>query len=400
MLIVISTAITYTVINTNQITQLAETVQIKQTSDVEKISEEFQIDTMSVDDNQFNMTLTNTGNVPVHITRLWVENTTDSTWPLAKFELNYLLAPGNTTRNIGQDIGLAALDSQSYLLKFVTDRGNTERAFINSVGDADSVFVNLRASPTTVSDTFTTTLVLEVINIGTKQLLNLQPDIAVVPSSPTCTPLDVTSDPIVPFDSLAPGNIATFEWVYRMNCPDAADSALFTASLIGSTVSDSVTVTVQPVTLAQNSEVTLQDVAIGSLFLKNMLIFHAETFDVPEANPPNVSYQMYSASPDIGVDGVNVPMDAVLLSSFFMQNATTIITVSEGKWNASMTMVHDPLPSTLRDSGADMLFHFEDNVAGNPDNSQGSSARDLANCGGIQILPTISITSDNDDAEE
>ena len=75
------------------IDNFAESIGIKQTLDYERQTEEFEVVKVSIVNNKFNFTLQNTGNIPVKITRLWVKNTTDSTWPFSKFDLNAVIAP-------------------------------------------------------------------------------------------------------------------------------------------------------------------------------------------------------------------------------------------------------------------------------------------------------------------
>ena len=115
-----------------QITQAAETVEIKQTTNFEKVTEEFEVVSIGTVNEQFNMTVTNSGDIPVHLTRLWVENTTDSTWPISKYDLDVSIPSGGSVKNIGQNIGLSALDSQSYQMKLVSERGNTEIAAVGA----------------------------------------------------------------------------------------------------------------------------------------------------------------------------------------------------------------------------------------------------------------------------
>ena len=124
MIIVITTAITYTSFSMNQMTQLAETIGIKQTQSFEATTEEFQLVKVRTDNNRFNMTVQNTGDIPVHLNRLWIENTTDSSFPISKFDLDVSIPPGGTVQNIGQNIDLTALDTQSYYAQLITTRGN------------------------------------------------------------------------------------------------------------------------------------------------------------------------------------------------------------------------------------------------------------------------------------
>jgi len=171
--IVIATSIVgYVTYSTNVITIISESVQIKQTINYERNTEEFEVVKVGTVNNKFNFTLQNTGNIPVKITRLWVENTTDSTWPASKFNINTAIAPGATITNVGQNIDLVSLSTQSYLMKLVTERGSSQILILNSVGE-ESLYLKLHAAPTVVATDFTTTLTLEVINTGTSQLLNL-----------------------------------------------------------------------------------------------------------------------------------------------------------------------------------------------------------------------------------
>ena len=56
MLIMMSTSISYTAVSMNQVTELAETVAEKQVVDYEQFTEEYGIVSITLVDNQFNMT--------------------------------------------------------------------------------------------------------------------------------------------------------------------------------------------------------------------------------------------------------------------------------------------------------------------------------------------------------
>jgi len=156
----------------NKITEVAQTVEIKQTIDLQKTTEKFDVVTIANVNNKFNMTVTNRGDIPVHLTRLWVENTTDNSWPVSKYDLDIAIPYGGSVTNIGQNLALTAKDTQSYQIKFVTERGNTQKMFVNSVA-ADSIYLSLSVTPTIVPTTFSTTILLEVINTGSNQLHQL-----------------------------------------------------------------------------------------------------------------------------------------------------------------------------------------------------------------------------------
>jgi len=68
--------------------------------------------------------------------------------------------------------------------------------------------------------------------------------------------------------------------------------------------------------------------------------------------------------------------------AFFTNNGSQTITVPAGIWNASLALRSEPVGSSV-DTNYDMIFHFEDGQNINPDNSEGSSNRDLEGCGGV-----------------
>ncbi len=398
--VVIATSIVgYVTYSTNVISIISESVQIKQTINYERNTEEFEVVKVSTVNNKFNFTLQNTGNIPVNVTRLWVQNTTDSTWPSSKFNINTAIAPGATITNVGQNIDLVSLSTQSYLMKLVTERGSSQILILNSVGE-ESLYLKLHAAPTVVATDFTTTLILEVINTGTSQLLNLQAEMdSVTPSCGiTCATLVSGPDPAT-FSSLDLGDVATFEWVYSLT-GDNLDQFTFTASLVNGIDTDSTTVSVQAVQFAENSDVSLTTAGLVVPSIDDsILVFHQETFSVPASTPPNITYQMYSATPDGGVDGTLVQLDTVLLSSFYTKNGTDTITIPAGKWNASLYLQSEALPSSLNPNTAysNMTFHFEDGQGVNPDNSESDATRDLQPGAGSASLIIVEETVNGSD---
>ena len=57
MLIMMATSITYTGVSMNQVAELAETVAEKQVTDYEQFTEEYSIVKISIENQQFNMTV-------------------------------------------------------------------------------------------------------------------------------------------------------------------------------------------------------------------------------------------------------------------------------------------------------------------------------------------------------
>jgi hypothetical protein len=380
MIIIISTAITYTTYSMNQVTQLAESVETKQVNDFERTNESFEVVKVRNDNNQFNMTVINTGDVPVHLTRLWVENTTDSTFPISKYDLDIALAPGASVYNIGQNLGLSVLDSQSYYAQLISERGNQKQLFLNSAADT-SLFLRLSASPSVFPTTFATTVTLEIINTGTTQLLNLTPEMVSV-TTPTCNQCTynelVTVNP-TSFDSLAPGDTALFEWVYDFS-GENGDQLTFTAGLQNDIRADSVTVTLQTIESALNAEVSLESGGLGDQVLidDSTILFHAETESTPSGE-----YQMWSGVGDGGSNGHRISLHTET-PHFLTNNGSDPVTIPEGNWNVALMAKSDPVPNSLDLGGSDkydMIFHFEDGDGGDPDNSEGRAQLDLEECG-------------------
>ncbi|MHA7647239.1 LamG-like jellyroll fold domain-containing protein [Nitrosopumilus sp. S4] len=395
MIIIISTAITYTTFSMNQVTQLAESVETKQIYDYERTTEKFEILNVRNDNNQFNMTIKNTGELPVHLTRLWIENTTDSTWPISKFDLDVSIPPGSTVSNIGQNIGLTALDTQSYFAQIISERGNQNQMYLNSVGDT-SLFIRLSATPSVLPSSFTTAVILEVINTGTTQLVNLQPEMVSV-STPTCTNCffeELQSATPSSFDSLKPGDTAIFEWVYSFD-GENGDQIQFIAGLKNDIRTDTATVTLQTIESALNAEVAIESGGLGDQVLidDDILLFHLET-DIVDSG---TAYQMWSGIGDGGGDGLRIQLDQTN-PHFVTNNGSKAISIPEGAWTVAMMLKSEEVPTSLKGDGVDMIFHFEDGDGAAPDNSEGSSSRDLDECGVSNYVQSVSIGTN--DAEE
>lgn len=380
MMIMMSTSITYTAVSMNQVAELAETVADKQVTDYEQFTEEYEVVTISIADNQFNMTVKNTGDIPVHLNRLWVENTTSgSTWLPGKFELDLDVGSGQTVTNIGQNIGLTALDTQSYMMSLISDRGNAENIFLNSVGE-ESLYLQLHAFPTTISDGFTSVLILEVVNNGTTKLLNLQPNTMPSPSTSctgSCSVTEVSGPIPSSYPSLDPGNTVQFEWVYEIYGTDTGDAQTFAASLVNGVDTATATITVQTVDTAENANISLISGGLGDqeILGRDVLIFHEET----TVAASGTQYQMYSGAPDGGSSGDTIVLDNET-PHFITNNGSNTITVPGGDWEFALMLSSDAVGDSVN-SNYDMIFHFEDGDDVDPDNSQGSASRDLTGCG-------------------
>ena len=361
----------------------------------EQSVEELDVVKSEVANNKFNITVQNTGNLSINLTRLWVTNKT-GTDQVYKYDLNVAVPPGDVATNIGQSLDLTAFDTQSYDIKLITDRGNDEEFFMNlmNLPSQEPLLMNLITTPDTLPDQFTTTVVYQVMNnMSSKdRLFNLRPQLTV---SGTASADLVTN--VIPssYPTLAQGDIATFVWVYRLGGTDAT-TATFNATLAnakqGNWVTSTATVKVPLSALSAATTITSAGLA-SKLLTDNMLIMHNETNLTPAGE-----YQLYSGDADAGNDGKKLMLNQTN-PSFFTSNGTDTVSIPTGNWIASLKLRSDAVPLSLQGDGESMIFHFEDGQGVNPDNSQGSANRDLKGC--IQSQQSsIYVATGTDDATE
>ncbi len=168
--------------------------------------EQFKISNVGLVGNKFNITVQNTGSVPINITRLYVQNTTATDW-FGKYSLNVNIPPTRSVSNIGTNIPLSGLSAISYDMKFVTSRGNTQQFSVNSVRTAP-LLIQLIASPPSVASGFKSQLIMTVTNNQSGTITNLVPHISLNPgNSTTCV-----ADQVIPssYNTLPPGSTAIF----------------------------------------------------------------------------------------------------------------------------------------------------------------------------------------------
>jgi len=396
--IAMTTAITYISFSMDTIERFGQSVIVKKSVDIDRANEEFKIVSSEIVNEKFNFTIQNLGTIPIKFTRLYVENKTDSTWTPARYTIDKKVTYAESITNVGQNIPLQALNTESYSMKLMTARGNAVQFFVNSVG-TQPLNINLRAFPGTIPTGFQALLVLDVTNNApnTSTLVNLQPVLDSVETCPSgeCDIEYVSGPTPTIYDSLAPGDIASFEWVYTIT-GKSGDSVDFTASLVGGISEDTATVTVTTIQEAVESGTALTALDVKGITLNDdILIFHQETDNVPGTN----NYQMAASTTDGGIDGLRIQLDEEYQDSrpqFWTNSAAEGITVPFGNWNVSMRLQSEAMPTILKGQGESLIFHFEDGDGADPDNSEGNSSRDLEGCAGV----AYEVSENNDDAEE
>lgn len=374
----------YVTYSMNLLDNFGNAILVKNEEKIDREREEFEIVKVTRDNNRFNVTLQNTGNLPIEFTRVWIENTTDTddTDRIFKFDINQVANPGETVTKIGQNLPVALLPTQAYDLKILTDRGNAQEVSVNSANQAP-LYMRLYALPSSVPTTFPTTLLLAVTNNMTNKnvLLNVQPNSAFTESidkfincpSGACSYTYVSGPDPPSYPVLRAGDTAYFRWEYTLSGLDN-DAITFTTSLENGLPANtaSATVTVTDVETALTAGTALKSEGLlGPQNPDDILIFHQETFFTPQGR-----YQMHTGNPD--QSGTNIQMVSTS-PKFFTNNGTLPITIPQGVWNASLRYYSAAMPQSLSGEGEDMIHHFEE-PAGNPDDS--ASNNDLTKCSG------------------
>jgi len=120
-----TTVISYISYSMNTIDQFAESVIVKEAENINRGLEDITISSVTIDNGKLNMTVVNTGSLPVHLTRLWVTDENQSTPSASKFDLNVRINPGGKAIKIGQSSPSIPVNTNyPYTLKIVTERGN------------------------------------------------------------------------------------------------------------------------------------------------------------------------------------------------------------------------------------------------------------------------------------
>ncbi|MFY9300818.1 MAG: LamG domain-containing protein [Candidatus Nitrosotenuis sp.] len=395
---VMISALAYVSYSLDLIGNFSETVIVEDTRQRDKDAESFEITSVGItSSNKLNATIKNTGNIPVAIKTLWIDQQGQAD-DVKKFVIDKTLAPSGVL-SVGPDLGFTMSSSAGYDMKLVTQRGNAKTFFVNSPAQAP-LFIKAHTIPSVVSTEFDTVVLMTVTNNATNAatVFNLQPT-----STPTidtssctgsCTATYVSGPDPLSYPIIRPGDTATFKWVYTVAGADT-NKVTFTTALTNGVSGNTANAVVEVREVVSATESGTAITALGTSATplnKDVLMFHLET-----SKTPSSSYQMYSGTPDGGNNGLKIDLDSAT-PAFYTQNHTQVISIPAGNWVSSLRLQSEAMPSTLKSEGESMIFHFNANEV-NPDNSEGSANRDLEGCGQT-TMPPIRITSNSNNAEE
>ena len=254
LVVVLTSVIGYFTYGIDLIERVNDEVIIKGVQSIDKSKETFEIVNMGITDGKFDLTVKNTGQLPIHFTRLWVNNVTDSSWPLQNFTLNKVASPGEILYDVGQNLNLYALESQSYDLRLITERGNLFNIQLTSPQD-ETLEMTLFSTQKSVFTGQDVTIWFGVTNNVTdgSVLQLITPQIE--------DPPDTTGSAIATYkegptpsskESLSHGDTSFFKWVYTITGSNE-DTVTFNATVNNAKQGNFVTEQIEIVHLDNNS---------------------------------------------------------------------------------------------------------------------------------------------------
>lgn len=357
-IIALTSTVAYVSYSMNTLSNYNQAVLVTNQQSTNIGKEKFQISNVGIVLNRFNITVTNTGSLPINFTKMWVQNTTATDWVHSYVPLNNFVAPGGSLKNIGQNIPVSALSSKSYNIKLVTSRGNSYQFSVNSANQSPLI-LQLIAAPNSVPTGFQTTILLGVTNNMSNSgiLTAVKPNTLIVTSqgvaSSSCSLPNPSS-----YTTIQNGATVFFQW-YCTITGTVGSSATFNATLQNGFNHNYAisTVTLGNVQFSEQSGVSITSQGLSSLAQENNILeLHQE-----QNNVPTGGYQIWSGSTDNSTNKI-LQIDQAT-ATFFTANDTTTETIPTGNWNASLRYMSAPVPPSLINNLPTTVYHFEDYVS-------------------------------------
>ncbi len=223
----------------------------------DRSQENLELRNVGIVNNKFNITLYDTGSLPVHLVRLWVTNNTAGTgnWQ-QQYDLNIYkiyINPREAVTNIGQSLALTAKTLTTYTLSFITERGTIATYKIAGGSDA-KLNVRMYVSPTVTQTNNEVDLQMIVTNNNTlaDAVTNVMPNLNVsVLSGGTATQVTGPSPSMEP--SLMKGSSTSFRWTYNLQGSDQQLFSFTGSVMNGMSNSDTVSVKIKALTFDQTN---------------------------------------------------------------------------------------------------------------------------------------------------
>ncbi|HYL66548.1 MAG TPA: hypothetical protein VEU72_05295 [Nitrosopumilaceae archaeon] len=234
-IIAIVTTVGYVTFSLNVLDSFNQSVLAKNQMMIDTGKEKFDIYSVQITNGRFNVAISNSGSLPINITRMWVQNTTTNVvdWTNSYNCHNCIVSPGSILKNIGLSMPVGANPLYSYNLKLITSRGNSMQFSMGSPG-VKPLWLQLEAVPSSVRTGNNATFLFVIVNNMTSSnlLTNLQPNFS-------CRAFGVDSytaksGPLPPsYPYLQSGGTAFFKYVYAItnSSTNVANHVTCTANL-------------------------------------------------------------------------------------------------------------------------------------------------------------------------
>ncbi len=355
-LIVIITAASYLTYSMNLFESFSQNVFAADQERENRKKESFDISKLTIENNKINLDIHNSGDIPVSFTRLWVENVTGVD-EVYRFDLNSTVTTGSTAEDILQGVPFTALQTESYKMKLVTNRGTTKEFSVNA--STEPLHLQLFALPEAVPTNFKSTILLSVTNNSTQNTIytNIQPILNVTSLGAVA---EFEGPMPEPHAVLEKGETAIFEWSYRISGDDG-DKIKFDAQILngvpGNIVSKEVEVLI--IQFAEESGSSLiSKFSTSDSAPNDILFFHKEIFDSLGER------QMQSTAPENNLGEV-IDLNSTSVIFYTNSDGNVTVNIANGTWNTVLRYVSSPMPESLMHSGSDsenMSYHFEKNL--------------------------------------
>lgn len=326
----------------------SESLIVEESRQQAKQSEAFEIESIDVTaSDQLDGVIKNTGEIPVELTTLWIdEQGVDDV--VQKFTLNEELSPGESV-DISSMVDFTMDSTKGYNMKVVSSRGEVNSFYVNSLANED-VYMTLTASPSVIPSTFSTTLVYTVVNNMTNgnYLYNLTPLMndtkqTLMSESVGLEKSRVSGPTPESYDSLGPGEVAVFTYVYELTGDTDLDVQTFNVTLAnansGNEALADVSIKTVPLATDAGSALTSLGLTETESELTDVMYFHIDT-----SLTPNGEWAMDGSSPNSG--GTTQSPNGNTLE-FLSAPVTEVTTVPIGEYTAALNYYTSPVPLNI-----------------------------------------------------
>jgi hypothetical protein len=279
----------------------AQVVTEKNIRETERVSESLEIRDVKISNYKLNMTVANTGTVPVRLVNMWVTNTTSITGWHKNYTLNEVVNPGDTLFRLGTSLPVVAKNSSSYKINIVTERGSSASFHIISPTER-GIYMSLFVLPRSVPSGQNVTIQFGVTNnITDGSILHaIKPQISwtatEVAGGTTTANAELMEGPLPPIaESLTLGETVFFKWVYKVT-GDEKDKLNFNATITNAKQGNYVRESSEIVFL-QSHEAVTQNVLTQITTNSGILTMNFTTFEFCRPTDPPAQ-DCTSDSPD------------------------------------------------------------------------------------------------------